>query len=74
MTMNEIATVVKPVAMMQASFALYLLFTYIWLVNSSPMDVLPTKEDTASTADRPGVFHSVRVSGRTKTPIKSTNP
>lgn len=54
MTIKEMATVVKPVAMMLASLALYLLFTYIWLVNRRPMEVLPTKEETASTADRPG--------------------
>ena len=29
MTIKEMATVVKPVAMMLASLALYLLFTYI---------------------------------------------
>ena len=74
MVIKEMATVVKPVAMMQASLALYLLLMYIWLVNRRPIEVLPTKEDTASTAERPGVFHRAWVRGRRNTPIKSTKP
>ncbi len=71
---NDTQTVENPVAMIEASLVLYFLSLYISFVISIPTAVLPMKEATASTAERPGVLQTARIRGRRNWPAKSIKP